>query len=186
MSNDTRVPSYRRHKQSGQAIVTLTDALTGRRRDVLLGRHGTKASKEEYRRVVLDWEANEPPPDRRGGRRRPDHYRTGPPLLATRRGILPPRRRHPHRRSAGHALRPPAAELPARPDRGPGLRPDRPQGRPRDHGEGLPAPEVRPAAGHLPHPDQCPAAPHPAHVQVGCRERTAARQPVPGPRAVHR
>jgi integrase len=59
MSNKPRVPSYRRHKQSGQAIVTLTDAATGRRRDVLLGRHGTKASKEEYKRVVLEWEANE-------------------------------------------------------------------------------------------------------------------------------
>jgi integrase len=59
MSNKPRVPSYRRHKQSGQAIVTLTDAVTGRRRDVLLGRHGTKASKDEYKRVVLEWEANE-------------------------------------------------------------------------------------------------------------------------------
>jgi integrase len=59
MSDKPRVPSYRRHKQSGQAIVTLTDAVTGSRRDVLLGRYGTKASKEEYKRVVLDWEANE-------------------------------------------------------------------------------------------------------------------------------
>jgi len=59
MSTQPRIPSYRRHKQSGQAVVTLTDALTGRRRDVLLGRHDTKASKEEYKRVVLDWEANE-------------------------------------------------------------------------------------------------------------------------------
>ncbi|HEX5271267.1 MAG TPA: site-specific integrase [Gemmataceae bacterium] len=59
MSDRPRVPSYRRHKQSGQAIVTLTDALTGRRRDVLLGPHNTKASREEYKRVVLEWEANE-------------------------------------------------------------------------------------------------------------------------------
>jgi integrase len=59
MSNRPHVLSYRRHKQSWQAIVTLTDAVTGRRRDVLLGRYGTKASKEEYRRVVLDWEASE-------------------------------------------------------------------------------------------------------------------------------
>jgi integrase len=59
MSAKPRVPSYRRHKQSGQAIVTLTDAVTGRRRDVLLGKYGTKASKDEYKRVVLDWEANE-------------------------------------------------------------------------------------------------------------------------------
>jgi integrase len=59
MSEKPRVPSYRRHKQSRQAIVTLTDACTGRRRDVLLGSYGTKASMEEYRRVVLDWEASE-------------------------------------------------------------------------------------------------------------------------------
>jgi integrase len=54
-----RIPAYRLHKQSGQAIVTLSDAVTGRRRDVLLGTHGTKTSKSEYQRVILDWEANE-------------------------------------------------------------------------------------------------------------------------------
>lgn len=54
MSN--QVPSYRKHKQSGQAIVTLTDGY-GRRRDVLLGRHGTKASREEYARVITEWES---------------------------------------------------------------------------------------------------------------------------------
>ena len=32
MSEKPRVPSYRLHRQSGQAIVTLTDAATGRRR----------------------------------------------------------------------------------------------------------------------------------------------------------
>lgn len=37
MSNHRKsVPSYRRHKASGQAIVTLPDG-HGRRRDVLLG-----------------------------------------------------------------------------------------------------------------------------------------------------
>src|SRR5262249_29893968 len=36
-SMSDRVPSYRRHKQSGQAIVTLTDGL-GHRKDVLLGK----------------------------------------------------------------------------------------------------------------------------------------------------
>jgi integrase len=55
----TRVPSYRRHKQSRQAVVTLTDAVTGRRKDHLLGKYGTASSKAEYRRVVLDWEAND-------------------------------------------------------------------------------------------------------------------------------
>lgn len=50
------VPSYRRHKQSGQAVVTLPDGL-GSRRDVLLGRYGTAASRHEYARVVAEWEA---------------------------------------------------------------------------------------------------------------------------------
>ena len=59
MSGKIRVPSYRLHRQSGQGIVTLTDSTTGRRRDVLLGQYGTKASKQEYKRVVLDWEAND-------------------------------------------------------------------------------------------------------------------------------
>lgn len=52
-----RVPSYRRHKQSGQGIVTLTDAL-GSRRDVLLGKYGSAASRREYARVVAEWEAS--------------------------------------------------------------------------------------------------------------------------------
>jgi integrase len=59
MSAKPRIPSYRLHRQSGQAVVTLTDAVTGRRKDHLLGKHGTKASKEEYQRVVLQWEANQ-------------------------------------------------------------------------------------------------------------------------------
>jgi integrase len=52
-----RIPSYRLHKQSGQAIVTLTDSV-GRRRDVLLGKHGTPESRAEYLRVLAEWEAN--------------------------------------------------------------------------------------------------------------------------------
>jgi integrase len=51
------VPAYRLHKQSGQAVVTLPDGL-GRRRDVLLGEFGTPASRQEYARVVAEWEAN--------------------------------------------------------------------------------------------------------------------------------
>jgi phage terminase large subunit-like protein len=54
------VPTYRRHKQSGQAIVTLTDGAGGRR-DVLLGKHGSADSRREYLRVISEWEA--------GGRR---------------------------------------------------------------------------------------------------------------------
>jgi hypothetical protein len=55
MSRSNRVPSYRKHKQSGQAVVTLTDGL-GRRRDVLLGKYGTKQSRTEYARVIAEWE----------------------------------------------------------------------------------------------------------------------------------
>jgi integrase len=50
------VPSYRKHKQSGNAIVTLTDGLGGRR-DILLGQHGSKESRVEYARVIAEWEA---------------------------------------------------------------------------------------------------------------------------------
>jgi len=60
------VPSYRRHKQSGQAITTLVDGL-GRRRDVLLGKFGTRASRQEYARVIAEWEA--------GGRQLPARER---------------------------------------------------------------------------------------------------------------
>ena len=48
------VPSYRRHRQSGQAIVTLYDG-TGRRRDVILGPYGSSASRDEYKRVISEW-----------------------------------------------------------------------------------------------------------------------------------
>jgi integrase len=51
------VPSYRLHKQSGQAVVTLTDPLGGRR-DVLLGVYNSSESRAEYVRVLGEWEAN--------------------------------------------------------------------------------------------------------------------------------
>src|SRR5688572_13572990 len=49
-------PSYRLHRQSSQAIVTLRDSATGRRRDMLLGPYGTAASRAEYARVIAEWE----------------------------------------------------------------------------------------------------------------------------------
>lgn len=49
------IPKYRRHKASGQAIVTLDG------KDFYLGPHGTKASRREYDRLVGEWIA--------GGRR---------------------------------------------------------------------------------------------------------------------
>ena len=52
-----RLPKYRKHKASGQAIVTLNG------RDHYLGPHGTQASKREYDRLTTEWLAN--------GRQRP-------------------------------------------------------------------------------------------------------------------
>jgi hypothetical protein len=51
-------PKYRLHRQSGQAVITLPDAVTGRRRDFLLGQHLSPASKTEYKRLVFEWETN--------------------------------------------------------------------------------------------------------------------------------
>lgn len=44
-----RVPSYRRHKPTGQAVVTLDG------RDIYLGRHGTQSSRKEYDRLIGEW-----------------------------------------------------------------------------------------------------------------------------------
>jgi hypothetical protein len=57
MPRRNTIPTYRLHKQSGQAVVTLPDGL-GRRRDVLLGEYDTPASRQEYARVLAEWEAN--------------------------------------------------------------------------------------------------------------------------------
>src|SRR5579871_2717955 len=57
MARTPKIPPYRLHKQSGQAIVTLTDNLGGRH-DVLLGRYGAAESREEYARVIAEWEAS--------------------------------------------------------------------------------------------------------------------------------
>jgi len=52
------LPKYRKHKASGQAIVTLDG------KDFYLGPHGTRASHLEYDRLVGEWQQN--------GRRLPD------------------------------------------------------------------------------------------------------------------
>ena len=46
------VPLYRRHRASGQAIVTLSG------RDFYLGPHGSLASRAEYDRLIAEWLAN--------------------------------------------------------------------------------------------------------------------------------
>lgn len=50
-----KLPALRLHKRSGQAVVTLTDDNTGRRRDVYLGEHGTPEARAEYDRVIARW-----------------------------------------------------------------------------------------------------------------------------------
>jgi hypothetical protein len=46
------VPKYRKHKASGQAVVTLNG------RDHYLGPQGSKASKREYDRLTGEWLEN--------------------------------------------------------------------------------------------------------------------------------
>jgi integrase len=46
------IPTYRLHKQSGQAIVTVN--VSGVRKDMLLGAYNSPESKDEYRRVLAD------------------------------------------------------------------------------------------------------------------------------------
>src|SRR5262249_25462077 len=50
------LPSYRKHKQSGQAVVTFRFA-SGERKDYLLGRHGSNEAKAEYARLLAEFEA---------------------------------------------------------------------------------------------------------------------------------
>ena len=47
-----RVPSYRRHKPTGQAVVTING------RDLYLGKWNTSASKDEYDRLIAEFLAN--------------------------------------------------------------------------------------------------------------------------------
>ena len=47
-----RIPGYRLHRPTGQAVVTLA------RKDHYLGRHGTPASYEKYTRLTNEFFAN--------------------------------------------------------------------------------------------------------------------------------
>lgn len=52
MSNSTlRIPSYRRHKPTGQAVVTIGG------RDIYLGKWNSAASRTEYSRIIGEWTA---------------------------------------------------------------------------------------------------------------------------------
>jgi hypothetical protein len=48
----SRVPSYRRHKPTGQAVVTING------RDLYLGKWNSAASKDEYDRLIAEFLAN--------------------------------------------------------------------------------------------------------------------------------
>lgn len=54
--NSLRTPKYRRHKGKGLAVVTLGG------RDFYLGKYGSAASKEEYRRLVAEYLVSGAPP----------------------------------------------------------------------------------------------------------------------------
>ena len=45
-------PKYRKHRASGQAVVTLSG------RDFYLGPHGSAASRQEYDQLIGEWLAN--------------------------------------------------------------------------------------------------------------------------------
>lgn len=64
-----RLPKYRHHKATGQAVVWL-----GGRRDVYLGKHGTPESKREYQRLCAEWLAS--------GRQAPPSPADGPLTVA--------------------------------------------------------------------------------------------------------
>jgi hypothetical protein len=49
MAKARKIPSYRLHKPTGQAVVRLDG------RDLYLGKHGTEKSHEEYRRRIAEW-----------------------------------------------------------------------------------------------------------------------------------
>jgi integrase len=51
LSND-QLPAYRLHKQSGQAIVTLSG------KDFTLGCYGSAESRQKYQRLTAEWQAN--------------------------------------------------------------------------------------------------------------------------------
>jgi integrase len=53
------VPTYRLHRQSGQAVVTLR-LPDGRRKDILLGAYKSPESRAEYRRIIAEIEAGLP------------------------------------------------------------------------------------------------------------------------------
>src|SRR4029450_8216552 len=50
-----RIPTYRLHRASGRAVVTLPIAGVPRGRDVFLGRYGSPLSRQKYAQVIAQW-----------------------------------------------------------------------------------------------------------------------------------
>jgi hypothetical protein len=65
------VPKYRKHKATGQAVVTISG------RDRYLGRYGTQASKMLYDRLVSEWLAS----DRMPAPAEPQQLRVKDPII---------------------------------------------------------------------------------------------------------
>ncbi len=61
MPRTPSIPSYRLHKPSGQAVVTVRHA-GGLRRDVYLGPYNSPASRREYARILAELAVNPTPP----------------------------------------------------------------------------------------------------------------------------
>ena len=53
----TRIPTYRLHKASGRAVVTIPGSGCARGRDIFLGRYGTPESRQRYAQVISEWSA---------------------------------------------------------------------------------------------------------------------------------
>lgn len=66
MPRPSPVPSYRHHKPSGQAVVTIRTA-AGERRDVYLGVYNSPESRAEYGRIVAELAAGPVSPARASG-----------------------------------------------------------------------------------------------------------------------
>ncbi len=83
MRRRKRLPSYRLHKPTGQAVVTLNG------KDYYLGRHGTQMSKDAYDRLTAEWLA--------GGRQLPAARRSMADPAVPEEIELEPRTRPAHR-----------------------------------------------------------------------------------------
>ncbi len=93
-----KTPAYRKRSGYDQAIVTLSDSKTKKRRDFWLGPHGSAESREMYHRLIAAWESAgrqlpEPAefmPGSAAGhapaRHIPDLREAGPDCLARRHG----------------------------------------------------------------------------------------------------